>query len=79
MMRFRERLKTSSIIEVTNMTIEVNDGNAYSFMGAGRRALIKMGRDSEIDTFLQEMTSGDYNHLIQTFLKWFPDAEIQTS
>jgi hypothetical protein len=61
------------------MSIEVTDGNAYSFMGAGRRALITMGRESEVETFLGEMTSGDYNHLIQTFLKWFPDAEIQTS
>lgn len=61
------------------MTIQVNDGNAYSFMGAGRRALIQSGRESEVETFLGEMTSGDYNHLIQTFLKWFPDAEIATS
>jgi hypothetical protein len=61
------------------MTIQVNDGNAYSFMGAGRNALRDAGRDSEVETFLGEMTSGDYDHLIQTFLKWFPDAEIATS
>jgi hypothetical protein len=61
------------------MTIQVNDGNAYSFMGTGRRALIHAGRESEVETFLNEMTSGDYEHLIQTFLKWFPDAEIATS
>jgi hypothetical protein len=58
------------------MVVQVNDGNAYSFMGAGRRALITMGREEEVAAFLEEMTSGDYNHLIQTFLKWFPDAEI---
>lgn len=61
------------------MTIEVNDGNAYSFIGAGRRALLRQGRDSEVTAFTEEMTSGDYDHLVQTFLKWFPDAEIQTS
>jgi len=61
------------------MTIKVNDGNAYSFMGAGRNALIAAGRESEVETFLGEMTSGDYDNLIQTFLKWFPDAEIATS
>jgi hypothetical protein len=61
------------------MTVKVNDGNAYSFMGAGRNALINAGRDSEVETFLNEMTSGDYDNLIQTFLKWFPDAEIATS
>jgi hypothetical protein len=61
------------------MAIQVNDGNAYSFMGAGRRALLNAGRDEEVAAFLEEMTSGDYNHLIQTFIKWFPDAEIATS
>jgi hypothetical protein len=60
------------------MSIKVNDGNAYSFMGAGRRALLDAGRDSEVETFLGEMTSGDYNHLIQTFLKWFPDFTGET-
>jgi hypothetical protein len=61
------------------MSIQVNDGNAYSFMGVGRRALLNAGRDSEIETFLDEMTSGDYEHLVQTFIKWFPEAEIATS
>ena len=61
------------------MSIQVADGNAYSFIGAGRRALLRQGRDAEVTAFTEEMTSGDYNHLIQTFLKWFPDAEIQTS
>jgi hypothetical protein len=60
------------------MTIQVHDGNAYSFMGAGRRALIEAGRDSEVETFLGEMTSGDYNHLIRTFIKWFPDYTGET-
>jgi hypothetical protein len=59
------------------MNIKINNGNAYAIMGAGREALIKLGRESEVETFLGEMTSGDYDHLIQTFLKWFPDAEIQ--
>ena len=61
------------------MTIQVNDGNAYSFIGAGRRALIKSGRTDELKKFTDEMTAGDYPHLIQTFLKWFPEAEIATS
>ena len=61
------------------MTIQVNDGNAFSFLGAGTRALRKAGREDEIATFTEEMTSGDYNHLIRTFLKWFPEAEIATS
>jgi hypothetical protein len=59
-----------------NMSIQVADGNAFSFIGAGRKALIRSGREEDVAAFTEEMTSGDYNHLIQTFLKWFPDAEI---
>jgi hypothetical protein len=61
------------------MSIQVTDGNAYSFLGAGRKALLQQGRHAQVQEFTEEMTSGDYNHLIQTFLKWFPDAEIHTS
>jgi len=61
------------------MTVSVNDGNAFTFIGAGRRALISMGREDELATFTEEMTSGDYFHLVQTFIKWFPDEEIATS
>jgi hypothetical protein len=60
------------------MSIKVADGNAYSFIGAGRRALMKSGREEDVAAFTEEMTSGDYNHLIQTFLKWFPDFTGET-
>ena len=58
------------------MSIQVADGNAFSFIGAGRKALMRSGREEDVATFTEEMMSGDYEHLIQTFLKWFPDAEI---
>jgi hypothetical protein len=61
------------------MTIQVTDGNAFSFIGAGRRALLLQGRHEQVAAFTEEMMSGDYDHLVQTFLKWFPDAEIATS
>lgn len=61
------------------MTIKVEDGNAFSFIGAGSRALRQAGREDEVAAFTEEMTSGDYNHLIRTFIKWFPEAEIATS
>jgi hypothetical protein len=59
------------------MAISITDGNAFSFIGAGRRELQKQGRHDEIAQFTEEMTAGDYNHLIQTFLKWFPKEEIK--
>jgi hypothetical protein len=27
--------------------------------------------EAEIDAFMQEATSGDYNHLLQTAMRWF--------
>lgn len=56
----------------------VRDGNAFSFIAVGSRALRNSGREAEVEKFTTEMTSGDYQNLIQTFLRWFPDAEIET-
>jgi hypothetical protein len=59
------------------MSILITDGNAFAIMGEGRRELIRLGRENEIDAFMDKMTSGDYVELLQTFTKWFPDAEIE--
>ena len=41
------------------------DGNAFSIMGRVRKALIRAGADKEyIDKYLNEATSGDYDHLL---------------
>jgi hypothetical protein len=58
------------------MAIKLTDGNAFAIIGAGRRELEKLGRDNEVEAFTTEMTSGNYDHLLQTMLKWFPDAEV---
>ena len=48
------------------------DGNAYSVMGtcadAARRAGVS---EDEIERFHEECTSGDYDHLLQTCMRWF--------
>ena len=54
----------------------LTDGNAFAIIGAGRRELEKLGRGDEVAAFTAEMTSGDYDHLLQTMMKWFPDAEV---
>ena len=58
------------------MAISIRDGNAFAIIGAGRRELERQGRHNEVSTFTAEMTAGDYDHLLQTMLKWFPDLEV---
>lgn len=49
-----------------------NDGNAFSIMGNCRRTARDAGMDmEEFEIFIEEAKSGDYDHLIQTCMKWF--------
>jgi len=48
------------------------DGNAFSIMGRCRSAMLKAHWSHErIDAVLDEMKSGNYDHLLQTALKYF--------
>ncbi len=47
------------------------DGNAFAVMGAARYALRKHGRNDLVEEFLEECTTGDYNHLLATCMEWF--------
>ena len=41
-------------------------------LGRCRKAAREAGlRDSEINAFLTEATAGDYDHLLQTAMRWF--------
>lgn len=45
------------------------DGNAFAIMGRVRSALRKAKVSKEdVDAFLKEATSGDYDHLLQTVM-----------
>jgi len=47
------------------------NGNAYGIMGRVKRALRSGGADQEyITKYLQESMTGDYDHLLQTALKY---------
>ncbi len=47
------------------------DGNAFFILGTVQRALRQGGASqSEIDEFHAEATDGDYDHLLQTTMKW---------
>lgn len=56
-----------------SVTVELvgHDGNAFAILGRVRRAM-KEGKvpQTEIDAFLVEAASGNYEQLIQTCMKW---------
>lgn len=47
------------------------DGNAFAIMGAVQNALRKAGvAQTELDAYYLESTSGDYDNLLQTAMRW---------
>ena len=57
-----------------SITVQLTDqdGNAFAILGRCRKATREAGlRDSEINAFIEEATSGDYDHLLQTAMRWF--------
>jgi sugar diacid utilization regulator len=56
------------------LTLVGLDGNAFSLMGAFRNQARKEGwTKEEIDEVLKECTSSDYDHLLQTLIKYCDD------
>jgi len=47
------------------------DGNAFFILGRVRKALRKVGAtDAQIKEFSDDAMSGDYDHVLQTCMKW---------
>ena len=47
------------------------DGNAFAIMGAVSKALRKNGVEkNEIDEYMKESMSGDYDNLLRTAIRW---------
>jgi len=47
------------------------DGNAFAILGRTTGALRRAGLpQEEIDDYVAEATSGDYDHLLQTTMRW---------
>ena len=48
------------------------DGNAFSILGRAQKAAKRAGLDkAEIEKYVDEATSGDYDHLLLTTMNWF--------
>ena len=47
------------------------DGNAFAILSKVQKALRRGGASGEaIDEFMTEARSGDYDHLLQTAMRW---------
>lgn len=57
--------------EVKTVKLIGEDGNAYAILGRVVKAMKSAGLSKEVqDAYFAEATSGDYDHLLQTTLKW---------
>lgn len=52
---------TDAVVELTG-----HDGNAFAILGRVRRAILRSNHPELAEQFLQEATSGDYDHLLAT-------------
>ncbi len=46
------------------------DGNAFFILGSVNKALKRAGMEREAKEFMEEATKGDYDHLLQTAMKF---------
>jgi len=59
-------------VDRPNLELTGSDGNAFAILGKAQRVAKKAGWEKEkIDAVLKEATSGDYDHLLQTMMKYF--------
>jgi hypothetical protein len=63
----------TSDVRFPNVTVQLTgeDGNAWSIMGRVAAALRRAGATkAEVDEYMSESMSGDYDHLLQTAMRW---------
>ena len=64
-------MRTAPLYPRVTIFLTGHDGNAFAILATVRSALKHNGAGKmEIDKFVQEATSGDYDHLIQTVMKY---------
>lgn len=58
---------------ITGIKVQIlgNDGNAFAILGKVQKVMIDNGVSSKIIyEYVDEATSGDYNHLLKTTMKY---------
>ncbi len=56
---------TDAVVQLTD-----EDGNAFGILGRVRRAITHSNHPELADAFLTEATSGDYDHLLRTCMRY---------
>jgi hypothetical protein len=54
-----------------NIPLVGEDGNAFSILGKVSRTMKRKGIYDQWDEFHTEATSGDYDNLLLTVMRWF--------
>lgn len=60
-------------MSITNVSVKLigEDGNAFAILGKVKAAMKKAKVDiTTIDKYIEEATSGDYNHLLRTTMMY---------
>ena len=60
-------------VRFPDITVELTggNGNAFAILGAVQQELRRGGATpEEVAQFVDEATSGDYDHLLQTVMRW---------
>lgn len=60
----------SDSITGVEVTLIGEDGNAFAILGNVVRAMRHAGIEQVIDEYQAEATSGDYDHLLQTTMRY---------
>lgn len=46
------------------------DGNAFAILGRVARELRRSGHGADVNAFMADATSGDFDHLLRTIMRW---------
>lgn len=57
---------------ITDIEVQLTgeDGNAFLILGKVSKALKRGGREDLVEEFMEEAKLGDYDHLLQTCMKY---------
>jgi hypothetical protein len=59
-------------LPVVEVQLSGEDGNAFAILGRCGKAARRAGwPKAQIDAFMDEATSDDYDHLLRTAMTWF--------